>query len=464
MITDFFTSKNIKEIARLKAGVEAKSQEIASLKAEDEAKASEVARLNAERELQAKALAEKNQLIGELKVREEALMAIKSAMEGSSSAIMMIDRDFIVTYVNKASISLFSGNAAEFKTAFPSFDPAKILGTCIDVFHKRPEHQRQMLADTSRLPFGTDIKVGGLTIALYVTATYCQAGKHTGNVLEWRDVTAVRRKSLEDLDAVGQLAAINNTQGVVEIGLDGSILKANEVYLQMLGYTAKELVGKHVSIVLDSTFAKSAEYAALWDKLVKGHSETGQYKRKNKNGKEVWIQASYYPIYGADGKQTKVINFTIDITEQHNNAVALAAAVEETQGVIEGAKAGDLTRRVPLDGKTGAIASLCDGVNALMDKMTEVIVQVREAGETINTAAGEISSGNTGLVSDTDEPIVTAEFSKTLLHARQNAKSPHPGKIPGVFIDHPIPVQKNCLLHMPILLPPLLKSGEGVRG
>ncbi|MDO9281450.1 MAG: methyl-accepting chemotaxis protein, partial [Methylotenera sp.] len=90
-------------------------------------------------------------------------------------------------------------------------------------------------------------------------------------------------------------------------------------------------------------------------------------------------------------------------------AQALSDAVEETQTIIEGAKAGDLSSRVPLAGKTGAIASLCDGVNALMDKMTEVIIQVKEAGETINTAAGEIASGNNDLSSRTEQQASSLE-------------------------------------------------------
>jgi len=522
MIADFFTSKNTKEIVRLNALAITKAKEIA----------------------------EKDQLIGELKAREEILLAIKNAMEGSSAAILMINRDFIVTYVNKAGVSLFSGNAAEFKTAFPSFDPINLIGTCIDVFQKQPELQRQALADTSRLPIKTDIKVGSLTIALNVMATYCHSGKHVGNVLEWRDVTASRRKALEDLDAVGQLSAINNTQGVVEISLDGKVLKANETYLKMLGYNASELVGQQVGMVLDPTFAKSAEYATLWDKLVKGGSDAGQYKRIAKNGKEVWIQASYNPINDVNGKPLKIVNFTIDITEQrlqaadnmgqlesvnralgavefgmdgkvikvnrnfavmtgysenelvgqhhsrlveqsyansaeykafweklnrgdfdaavykrigkggmevwmqasynpiidangkpfkvvkfatdvteqHHNAAILESAVAETQDIIEGAKAGDLTGRVSLQGKTGAIASLCDGVNALLDKMTEVIMQVREAGETINTAASEISTGNNDLSNRTEQQASSLEETASSMEelastVKQNAEN-----------------------------------------
>jgi len=512
----------------------------------------EIARLNTLNEANIRDSGEKEKLIEEFKKREESLLAIKSAMDGSSSAVMMIDREFIVTYVNRASIDLFNGNAAEFKSAFPNFDPSKIVGTCIDVFHKKPEHQRLMLSDPSRLPFKTDIKVGNLTIALYVTATYCQRGNHTGNVLEWRDVTEVRRKALQDLDYVGQMQAIRKAQGVIELDLDGKIIASNDVYQQMLGYSAMELVGQHVSMVLDPVFASSPDYATLWQKLVQGGSEvgqykqiakggkevwlqayhspildekdkpfkivnyttditeqklktadaagqlaainkiqgviefdltgkiiavnanfsvvtgysekemignhhsmfvepafcssteyksfweklgqgvadSGQYKRIGKGGREVWLQASYNPIFDLNRKPFKVVKYATDITEQYNTAKILALAVDETQAIIEGAKTGDLSSRVPLDGKTGAIASLCEGVNMLMDKMAEVIRQVREAGETINTAASEIATGNNDLSRRTEQQASSLqetaasmeELAGTVRQNTENAK------------------------------------------
>jgi len=524
MIKDFFNGKRINEIAKLKNESELKDNEII----------------------------EKEQLILELKARENALIAVKSAMEGSSAAVMIINRDFIVTYVNEASINLFTEKAEDFKAAFPSFDPTKIMGTCIDVFHKKPEHQRQMLADTSLLPFKTDIKVGSLTIALYVTATYSSDGNYSGNVLEWRDVTADRRKSLEDADAAGQLAAIGKIQGVIEFDLTGKITAVNanfasvtgynekeivgnhhsmfvepaykssqeyktfweklargeadagqykrigkggkEIWLQasynpimdmngkpfkvvkyatditqqkltaadnsgqlaaiskiqgviefdltgkitavnenfasVTGYNEKEIVGNHHSMFVEPAYKSSQEYKAFWDKLARGEADAGQYKRIGKGGKEIWLQASYNPIMDMNGKPFKVVKYATDITKQYNEALTLANAVEETQIIIEGAKKGDLSSRVPLDGKTGAIASLCDGVNAIMDKMTEVIEQVREASETINTAAGEISTGNSDLSSRTEEQASSLEetaasmeeLASTVKNNAENAK------------------------------------------
>jgi len=428
MLANLFTSKNTKEIARLNAAAELKTEEIASLQARDSFKAGEITRINAEREVKAKELIEKEQLIVALKAQEEALLAVKSAMEGASAAIMMINRDFIVTYVNKASINLFAENAAEFKSAFPSFDPAKLMGTCIDVFYEKPVQQRQMLAVTSNLPLKMDMKVGSLTIALYVTATYCQTGKHTGNVLEWRDVTAEKRKALQDLDAAGQIAAINKIQGVIEFDLTGKITAVNDNFANVTGYSEKEIVGNHHSMFVEPAYRSSHEYKAFWEKLNRGEADEGQYKRIGKSGKAVWLQASYNPIMDLNGKPFKVVKYATDITAQHNDAATLVEAVEETQIIIEGAKAGDLTSRVSLDGKTGAIASLCDGVNALMDKMTEVIVQVREAGETINTAAGEISSGNSDLSSRTEQQASSLEETASSMEelastVKQNAEN-----------------------------------------
>jgi methyl-accepting chemotaxis protein len=241
------------------------------------------------------------------------------------------------------------------------------------------------------------------------------------------DITAAK---LQAADNAGQLTAISKIQGVIEFDLTGKITAVNENFANVTGYSEKEIIGNHHSMFVEPAYRTSHEYKAFWEKLARGEADSGQYKRIAKGSREVWLQASYNPIMDMNGKPFKVVKYATDITEQHNAAMVLAAAVEETQGVIEGAKSGDLTNRVPLDGKTGAIASLCDGVNALMDKMTEVIIQVREAGETINTAAGEISSGNSDLSSRTEQQASSLEetaasmeeLASTVKNNAENAK------------------------------------------
>lgn len=240
----------------------------------------------------------------------------------------------------------------------------------------------------------------------------------------------ITQQTLLAADNAGQLAAISKIQGVIEFDLTGKIIAVNESFASVTGYSQNEIVGSHHSKFVEPAYKASLEYKAFWDKLANGQAEEGQYKRVGKGGKEIWIQASYNPIMDINGKPFKVVKFATDITEQHRNAEVLANAVEETQAIIEGAKTGDLSSRVSLDGKSGAIASLCDGVNALMDKMTEVIVEVREAGDTINTAAGEISSGNNDLSQRTEQQASSLEetaasmeeLASTVKNNAENAK------------------------------------------
>lgn len=210
-------------------------------------------------------------------------------------------------------------------------------------------------------------------------------------------------------DNAGQISGIHRTQGVITFDLNGTVLSANQLFLELSGYSENEILGKNHSLFVDASYRSSHEYKAFWDALRRGEAQVGQVKRIRKNGAVVWMQAIYNPILDMNGKPFKVVKYATDITEQHESAQALAKAVEETKAIIEAAKSGDLRNRVSLQGKTGDIASLCDGVNALMDKMTEVILQVREATVTINTAATEISGGNNDLSSRTEQQASSLE-------------------------------------------------------
>ncbi|MDD2834169.1 MAG: PAS domain-containing protein, partial [Methylotenera sp.] len=176
----------------------------------------------------------------------------------------------------------------------------------------------------------------------------------------------ITEQKLQAANNASQIDAVNKIQGVIEFDLKGNILAMNENFAKVTGYSEKEVVGKHHSIFVEPDYKASQEYKEFWLNLAKGESNAGRFKRISKSGDVVWLQAFYAPILDLNGQPYRVIKFATDITEQHNNAQALSDAVEETQAIIEDAKAGDLSSRVPLAGKTGAIASLCDGVNALM--------------------------------------------------------------------------------------------------
>ena len=96
--------------------------------------------------------------------------------ENITSAVMMTDRNFVVTYVNQATRQLLSDHLDEFHKLWPNFKLESIVGTCIDTFHKNPARQHALLADPAKLPFKTEITVGSLKISLLVSAAFDRNG------------------------------------------------------------------------------------------------------------------------------------------------------------------------------------------------------------------------------------------------------------------------------------------------
>jgi methyl-accepting chemotaxis protein len=138
--------------------------------------------------------------------------------------------------------------------------------------------------------------------------------------------------------SAGMLDAINKVQAVIEFGLDGTIQHANENFLKAMGYTLDEIRGKHHSMFVDPDYRDSPGYKQFWEKLGRGEFDAGQYKRIAKGGKEVWIQASYNPVFDGSGKPFKVVKFATDITQQKlQNAdyEGQVAAIGKAQAVIE---------------------------------------------------------------------------------------------------------------------------------
>jgi PAS domain S-box-containing protein len=319
-----------------------------------------------------------------------------------SSAIMTVDRDFVVTYVNEPTRELLKRNEAAFRSIWPGFEAGKIIGTCIDTFHKNPAHQRQMLADPKRLPIRTEITIGDLKVALLVNGLFDGKGNHVGNMLEWRDVTADRLNT-------GMIEAIKKAQAVIEFSLDGIVQDANDNFLKALGYRLDEIKGKHHSLFVEPSYRQSPEYRMFWEKLGRGEYDAAQYKRIGKGGTEVWIQASYNPILDANGKPFKVVKYATDITASVKASQALQQAVQQVQAVVESAKNNDLTDRIPLDGKAGEIGALCAGVNGLLDTMMSVVVKIRASAREVTSASAEIAASTTDLSQRTEEQAASLE-------------------------------------------------------
>ncbi|MGB6308363.1 MAG: methyl-accepting chemotaxis protein [Steroidobacteraceae bacterium] len=189
--------------------------------------------------------------------------------------------------------------------------------------------------------------------------------------LGWR----TNRARLRELESL--YTAINKSQAVLEMGMDGTVLAVNENYLKMFGYAPAEVEGKSYTMFLDPAERDGAAYRTLWEHMQAGQHDHGRFKRMGKNGREVWVRASFNPLIGEDGKPWKVVKFASEITPIIIESRALDAAVQESQDVIQAVLGGAGDRRIGMAGKTGNLERLARSINQLIDSVSSTV------GETI---------------------------------------------------------------------------------
>ena len=263
------------------------------------------------------------------------------ATKAISANVMVADENFNIVYMNEAVTEFLRAAESDLKKELPQFDVGRLIGANIDVFHKNPSHQRQMLASLKARHRAT-IRIGKWTFDLVATPLNHADGSRGGVVVEWADASI----RLQNMNYEAQAAAISRAQAVIEFNLDGTIVTANENFLKALSYSLNEIQGKHHSMFVPPAERDGAAYREFWAALNRGDYQADEYKRIGKGGKEVWILASYNPVFDDKGKPFKVIKFATDITAQKLKNADLAgqiAAIDKAQAVIEFAMDGTIT-------------------------------------------------------------------------------------------------------------------------
>ncbi|WP_244616148.1 methyl-accepting chemotaxis protein [Rhizobium sp. RU20A] len=228
-----------------------------------------------------------------------------------------------ITYMNPAVVALLEEAEADLKKELPRFSVASLIGSNIDIFHKNPTHQRTMLSALKDTHSAT-IRVGARVFDLVVTPL--KNGKTvTGFVVEWADAKA----RLLNMDYAAQIAAISRSQAIIEFEIDGTIITANDNFLQLMGYTLDELRGRKHEMFVDPGFVASAEYGTFWNTLRSGRHVASEFKRRTRTGQEVIISASYNPILDHQGRVVKVVKFATDVTQRVKTVASLGDALKK---------------------------------------------------------------------------------------------------------------------------------------
>jgi methyl-accepting chemotaxis protein len=172
---------------------------------------------------------------------------------------------------------------------------------------------------------------------IWILATYNPIVNEAGKPFKVvKFATDVTEQKLKAADNDGQIAAIRKSQAVIEFNMDGTIRTANQNFLDALGYTLAEVQGKHHSMFVETNERNAPAYREFWEALNRGQYQAAEYRRIAKGGREIWIQASYNPIFDLNGKPFKVVKYATDVTAQ---AVGRKKA-ENARGLIESVAAG----------------------------------------------------------------------------------------------------------------------------
>eukprot|EP01037_Dinobryon_pediforme_P017293 gene17293-17483_t len=200
-----------------------------------------------------------------------------------------------------------------------------------DVFWERLRNGEYF--DSEYLRFGKNGK------QIWIRASYCPVQNETGTIIRIvKYAMDISQTKAAFADFEGKVNAILRGQAVIEFDLNGMILTANQRFLETIGYALDEIVGKHHRLFCDKDYAQSASYAEFWTKLARGEVDRGEYKRLGKDGHEVWLQATYNPIFDPAGRVWKIVKYATDITLDKLRVVELQGkvnAIDRAQAIVE---------------------------------------------------------------------------------------------------------------------------------
>ncbi|QDC10707.1 PAS domain S-box protein [Oceanicola sp. D3] len=243
---------------------------------------------------------------------------------------------------------------------------------------------------------------------MWLEATYNPIIDNRGQVVKVVKVAAdITETRLRAIDSQGQLAALGRSQAVIEFKPDGTVVEANDNFLKTLGYTAEEIVGQHHSMFVDPEEVETAAYEAFWQDLASGTFKAAQFKRIAKGGREVWIQASYNPIFDSDDKVAKVVKFATDITAQK-------VAISAFQNAVSRLASHDLGISINVD-VPEEFGRLKEEFNLSLAALSDVISGISGRADAILTETGQISAAARDLSMRTEKQAAALEETAAAL-------------------------------------------------
>ncbi|MBD3787047.1 MAG: HAMP domain-containing protein [Sphingomonadales bacterium] len=357
------------------------------------------------------------ELRGELSAAEEVRLnsLIQStAFEACSASMMMVDRDFRISYTNAAFNKLVEKRLEDFRTVTADIEPGKLVGRSMDVFHGLPEVARNILSDPANLPYHADIVVGEARFGLDVSAIEIPGKGQFGFVVEWRDVTELRmnRALLNALDA---------NQLICEFSTAGKVVRANGNLCACLDTTAEAMVGRDRSGLIEGVGA----CAGFWDRIGDFQPVLGRFELHRPDGGTVLVEGSVTPVPDRNNRMLKVVLIGADVTEVEARLQQARESAEQMQhqqrAVVDGLRIGlkrlsegDLTTTID-QAFAADYEELRADFNRAVLTLAQAIQTVIDNATTIDGEAREISNAAEDLSHRTEQQAATLEQTAAAL-------------------------------------------------
>ncbi len=377
-----------------------------------------------------------------------AVARMQGAMAGSATATMMVDRDFLITYMNPATLSLLESLAPVMQGIWPDFKASEdyMMGKCIDDFHRNPAHQRKILDDPANLPYQTNIKLGDQTVRLNVAAIMDKENNYVGSSLEWENITAQINAEIE----IGRLVSATQgmTANLMMADPDGIINYMNPAVEKMLRRREKSIqkalpkfaVDKIIGTNFDSFHANPAHQQKLLQpenlpysssiQVAELHFDLIAIALSDDSGNHLgtaveWTDSTEVvtaqnrveglieqAVQGNLSERIDAADFQGFMKDLANSINTLVDTVSEPltncQSVLSEMATGNLQKEMEGDYQ-GSFGELQTAINTTINNLRNMVGEIMEASSHVSTSSREISQGNTDLSQRTEEQASSLE-------------------------------------------------------
>ena len=285
---------------------------------------------------------------------------------------------------------------------------------------------------------GQFLRIGKGGKEIWIEATYNPIKDKNGKAYKVIKLASdITEKVQLELDEAAKLAAIDTSYAVIEFKPDGTVISANQNFADTLGYTREELVGIHHRTFMDKEESNGEAYKHFWSDLAAGKKNSGRFRRVDKSGNDVWIQAAYIPVH-IDGKPPhKVIKIAANITEQKMLEMNIDSIIKEATNILLSVSNGNLTHFIEKN-YTGNLDQLKQNLNSTIGKLSAALTDISTSVNSVSSSASEVSDAANNLSMKVQETALSAEQASQVINStltQVSATKEKVGEVKGLSHD-----------------------------